>query len=395
MSKIALVHDYFIQMGGAERVAEELQRIFPEAPMFTTVDQRLPEAVAAAAANGNGATNGMSSQTTWMQRLPINRRNHRHYFLLYPFAVESLDLSDYDLVISSTSGYAKGVRKKRGAVHVCYCHTPMRWVWRYRAYAEREEFGRLKKMVLPVLLKGLKRWDLRAARQPDHYIANSKVVADRIRECYGREAFVIPPPIDVGRFSWDQPGEDYYLILSRLAPYKRLDLAVEACRRMDRPLVVIGDGVARERLERMAGPKTTFLGRQPDEVVNRYAGRCRALIFPGEEDFGMTPLEINASGRPVIAFRGGGATETVIENRTGVFFDEQTAGSLAGAIEDFEGRSWDRLALRRHAEGFSREVFAARMLEYLARIAPTNVRTGFSAPPQPALAEGVYQRSAG
>jgi glycosyltransferase involved in cell wall biosynthesis len=377
MSKIALVHDYFIQMGGAEKVAEELQHLFPEAPMFSTVDQRPPEEM---------------SKTSWMQNLPINQMNHRHYFMLYPLAVESLDLSAYDLIISSTSGYAKGVRKKKGALHICYCHTPMRWVWRYEAYAEREEFGGLKKAVLPMLLKGLKRWDLRAARQPDFYIANSHVVAERIRECYGREAQVIPPPIDVERFSWDAPDEDFYLILSRLAPYKRLDLAIEACKKLDRPLVVIGDGPDRAELEKKAGKKTRFLGRQPDEVVNRYAGRCRALIFPGEEDFGMTPLEINASGRPVIAFRGGGATETVIENETGVFFEEQTAASLAEAIENFESRAWDRRALRRHAEKFSREVFNAKIMEFVSEVVSLNFAPEYIEL-KPVTANRVYQRT--
>lgn len=386
MSKVAIVHDYFIQMGGAEKVAEELHGLFPNAPMFSTVDQRLQAEMQ--------PPNGVA-KTSWMQKLPINKSNHRHFFMLYPMAVESLDLSDYDLILSSTSGYAKGVRKKRGAIHVCYCHTPMRWVWRYNAYAEREEFGGLKKAVLPILLKGLKRWDLRAAKQPDFYIANSQVVADRIRECYGRDAVVIPPPIEVERFTPDEPDEDFYLILSRLAPYKRLDLAIEACRKLDRPLVVIGDGVAREKLEKSAGPKTRFLGRQPDEVVNKYASRCRALIFPGEEDFGMTPLEINASGRPVIAFRRGGATETVIENETGVFFDEQTADSLAGAIENFESRSWDRQLLRKHAEKFDRKVFSSRILNFLDEIASLNFKPEVSVPPtRTNAALGIRERTA-
>lgn len=371
MSEIALVHDYFIQMGGAEKVAEEMHAMFPGAPMFSTVDQReeLPAGLQRSPV-----------KTSWMRHLPINKRNHRHFFMLYPLAIESLDLSAYDLIISSTSGYAKGVRKKKGAVHVCYCHTPMRWVWCYRSYAEREEFGPVKKAVLPLLLKGLKRWDLRAAKQPDFFIANSQVIADRIKQCYGREAVVIPPPIDVERFRPDEPDEDFYLLLSRMIPYKRLDLAIEACRKLDRPLVVIGDGVGRRKLERLAGRNTRFLGRQPDAVVNRYAGRCRALIFPGEEDFGMVPLEVNASGRPVIAFRGGGAVETVIENQTGVFFNEQTPDSLAEAIENFESRRWDRGVLRRHAEKYDRPVFRSRLLEYLEKVASASFSNEFSKP---------------
>lgn len=359
MSRIALVHDYFIQMGGAERVAEEFQAIFPDAPMFTTVDQRIGTRIPRSAA-----------RTSWMQQFPITKQNHRNYFLLYPFAVESLDLSEYDVILSSTSGYAKGVRKKPGAVHVCYCHTPMRWVWKYEQYAKREEFGSLKRALLPYLIKGLKRWDIRAAKSPDHYIANSRYVADLIRKYYDREAAVIPPPIDVNRFRPRASHEDFYLLLSRLAPYKRLDLAVRACKKLNRRLVVIGDGVARGQLEELAGPRTTFMGQQPDEVVNDFASRCRALIFPGEEDFGMTPLEVNAAGRPVIAYFGGGASETVIENVTGKFFKSQDVKSLVAAIEAFESQEWDGKRIRAHAESFDKEVFRRRIVSFLEHLSP-------------------------
>ena len=359
MSKVALAHDYFIPMGGAERVAEELQSIFPGAPMFTAVDRR------PALQSGK-----RDVRTSWTQNLRINEKNYRKYFLLYPLAFESFDLSGFDLIVSSSSGYAKGIRKKKGAVHVNYCHTPMRWVWRYEDYAAREQFGGFKRKALPMLLRSLKRWDLRAAEQPDLYIANSQIVADRIKQCYGREATVIPPPIDVERFSNDEPDEDFYLLLSRLSPYKRLDLAIDAFKKLDRPLVVIGDGPDRQQLEKRAGPNTRFLGRQPDSVAAQYAGRCRALIFPGEEDFGMTPLEINAAGRPVIAFRGGGATETVVDGETGVFFNEQTPNSLILAIEEFESLEWDRPGLRRHAEKFGSPVFASRIREFISRAVP-------------------------
>jgi glycosyltransferase involved in cell wall biosynthesis len=353
MTKIAVVHDYFIQMGGAERVAEELHSIFPGSQMFTTVDLR----------------QGGDAKTSWMQRLPITEANHRLLFLVYPFAVNSLDLSDFDLIISSTSGYAKGVKKKKGALHICYCHTPMRWVWRYEDYAAREQFGRVGRLLLPRLLSGLKKWDLQAAQRPDLYIANSEVTARRIKTFYNRDSVVIPPPIDVDRFSFDESDEGYYLLLSRLLPYKRLDLAVEACRQLDRPLVVIGDGPARKSLEQISGPKTKFLGRQPDDVVARYAGRCRALIFPGEEDFGMTPLEINAAGRPVIAYGSGGARETVIDGETGVFFELQTPKNLIEAMTRFESMVWDRQTLRRQAEKFGRDVFASRIHELVEGVA--------------------------
>ncbi len=363
MSKIALVHDYFVEMGGAERVAEAMHDSFPSAPVYTTV--ALPKFLP-------GALRTADIRTSPMQHLPSLERRFRHYFMLYPFAVENFDLSQYDLIFSSSSGYAKGVRRRRNAIHVCYCHTPMRWVWRYDDYVAREGFGPTVRATLPSLLWGLRKWDLRASRQPNYYIANSRLVARRIKKIYGREAFVIPPPIDVNRFEMANEVGDYYLVLSRLMPYKQIDLAIEACKRTNRRLIVIGDGPDRARLEKLADDRIEFLGSQPDAIVNYYAARCRALLFPGEEDFGMAPLEINAAGRPVIAFRGGGAVETVVEGVTGVFFDRQNILSLAEAIEEFEGLKWRQENLRHHAEKFDRTVFAFRVLQFLSSVAPAS-----------------------
>jgi glycosyltransferase involved in cell wall biosynthesis len=363
LSKIALVHDYFVQMGGAERVAEAIHDSFPSAPIYTTValPQSLPKRLRAA-----------DIRTSALQHLPSMDSKFRHYFMLYPFAVENFDLSSYDLIFSSSSGYAKGVRKRRNAIHVCYCYTPMRWVWRYDDYVARERFGKGIRRLLPLFLWGLRKWDLRASRQPNYYITSSHLVAQRIRKTYGREAFVIPPPIDVNRFHMSNDIEDYYLVLSRLMPYKRIDLAIEACKRMNRRLIIIGDGPDRKRLEKLADDRIEFLGRQPDQIVNYYAARCRALIFPGEEDFGMAPLEANAAGRPVIAFRGGGAVETIEEGKTGVFFDQPDSHSLSTAIEKFEGMVWSQILLRRHAEKFDRNVFAFRVLQFLGSVAPSS-----------------------
>ncbi|HXT62490.1 MAG TPA: glycosyltransferase [Pyrinomonadaceae bacterium] len=363
MSRVALVHDYFVQMGGAERVAEAMHDSFPGAPMYTTVAlrQSLPQRLLNA-----------DIRTSPLQRLPAIDKKFRHYFMLYPFAVEHFDLTDYDLILSSSSGYAKGVRRRRNAIHVCYCHTPMRWVWRYEDYVARERFGRLSRTLLPMMLWPLRKWDLRASQQPNYYIANSQLVADRIKKIYGREAHVIPPPIEVNRFHMSNETDDYYLVLSRLMAYKRIDLAIEACKRLNRRLIVIGDGPDRARLEKIADDRIEFLGRQPDKIVNYYAARCRALLFPGEEDFGMAPLEANASGRPVIAYRGGGAVETVEEDVTGVFFDQANSLSLATAIERFEGMRWDQFALRRHAEKFDRSVFSFRVLQFLGSVAPAS-----------------------
>ena len=363
MSRIALVHDYFVQMGGAERVAEAMHESFPLAPMYTTValPQNLPHRLRLA-----------DIRTSPLQHLPAIERRFRHYFMLYPFAVENFDLSQYDLIFSSSSGYAKGVRRRRNAIHVCYCHTPMRWVWRYDDYVAREKLGKFARGLLPLMLWPLKKWDLRASQQPNYYIANSRLVADRIKKIYGREAHVIPPPIDVNRFHMSNEIDDYYLVLSRLMPYKRIDLAIEACKRMNRRLIVIGDGPDRNRLEKLGDDRIEFLGRQPDKIVNYYAARCRALLFPGEEDFGMAPLEANAAGRPVIAYRAGGAVETVQEDVTGVFFDRPNSVSLGEAIEKFEGLRFDQYTLRRHAEKFDRTVFSFRVLQFLGSVAPSS-----------------------
>ncbi|MEK6279124.1 MAG: glycosyltransferase [Acidobacteriota bacterium] len=370
MSRIALVHDYFIQMGGAERVALAMHDSFPTAPIYTTValQHRLPQQLRIA-----------DIRTSAMQRLPGIERRFREYFMLYPLAIEHFNLSQYDLIFSSSSGYAKGVKRRRDAIHVCYCHTPMRWVWRYEDYVARESFGGAARSVLPLCLWGLKKWDLRAAQQPNYYIANSQLVARRIKEVYGREAVVIPPPIDVDRFQPSNDVDDYYLVLSRLVPYKRIDLAIEACKRLGRRLIVIGDGPDRKRLELLAGPKTEFLGRQPDHMVSYYASRCQALLFPGEEDFGMVPLEVNAAGRPVIAFRGGGANETVVDGVTGLFFDKPEANALAEAIEEFESRFWHQQVMRQHAEKFDGRIFAFRVLQFLNSVAPSSCAGELSA----------------
>src|SRR5438270_6035538 len=350
-------------MGGPERVAEAMHDSFPSAPMYTTValQRSLPSRLRTA-----------DIRTSPMQHLPALDRKFRHYFMLYPFAVEHFDLSPYDLIFSSSSGYAKGVRRRRNAIHVCYCHTPMRWVWRYDDYVAREGYGGSARAALPYLLWGLRKCDLRASRQPNYYIANSQLVARRIKRIYGREDFVIPPPIDVQRFEMANEVDDYYLVLSRLMPYKRIDLAIEACKRMNRRLIIIGDGPDRERLEKLADDRIEFLGRQPDKIVNYYAARCQALLFPGEEDFGMAPLEANASGRPVIAYRAGGAVETVIDGKTGIFFDQPDSRALCSAIEQFESMAWSQILLRRHAQKFDRHVFAFRVLQFLGSVAPAS-----------------------
>jgi glycosyltransferase involved in cell wall biosynthesis len=357
--RIAVVHDYFTQLGGAEKVAEEIMRMLPEATLHATVALR--HCVPASLAH-------VPIQTSWMQYLPRLEDYYRLYFLLYPLAVRSLNLREYDLVISSSSGYVKGVHTNRDALHICYCHTPMRWVWAFDSYSQRESLSPAHRVLLKGLIRGLRDWDIGASRQPDHFIANSRTVAARIARAYGRQAEVIHPPIDLGRFSISHEQGDYYLVLSRLISYKRIDLAIAACNLLKRKLIIIGDGPDRERLTAMAGPTITFLGRLSDREVQYHAARCRALIFPGEEDFGMAPLEIAAAGRPTIAYRAGGALETIVESETGVFFDRQEPEDVALAIEHFEKLRWSEHLLRNHAEGFGVEVFQSRMYTFLSKI---------------------------
>jgi glycosyltransferase involved in cell wall biosynthesis len=353
MMRVALVHDYLNQRGGAERVLGVLHRMFPEAPIFTSVLDRAtlwPELRSA------------DIRPSWMQRLPGIQRHFKKYVLLYPLVFERLDLSGFDLVISSSSAFAKAARAPRGGVHVCYCHTPARFLWDYDQYVEREDFGRTVRAALPWAIRTLQRWDLRTAARPNLYVANSSIVADRIRRIYGRQATVVPPPVDVARFP-EAPAEteDYYLVLSRLNTYKRIHLAVEAFNKLGRRLLIVGDGPHRPALERMAGPTVRFLGHVGDEEVTRLLMRCRALIFPGEEDFGITVLEANAAGRPVVAYQGGGALDSVEPGVTGVFFSEPSPDSLAEAVVRSGRVAWDRDVLRRHACRFDAAAFQERM----------------------------------
>lgn len=353
MPKTVFVHDNFIQVGGGERAGEELARCLPEADMVSSVvvPERLTPYI-----------RSRQVKTTWMQRLPAMKKLYRHYFLLYPFAMRNVDLSAYDSIVSSCYGMAKMVRKKPGALHICYCHSPTRWIWRFDDYLEKENFGRLRKSVLRGLVNLLKNMDLAAAAEVDHFIANSHIVAERIRRYYGREAHVLHPPIRVDRFTPSEQVGDFYLIVSRLAAYKRIELAIAACEQLGRPLKIVGQGPHRAQLEKLAGPNTEFLGRLPDTDVTSLMATCRAFLFPGEEDFGLTPLEVSASGRPCIAFGQGGALETIVPGLNGIFFSKPTAESLAESIERGETMQWDSAAIRKHATKFDASHFERRFV---------------------------------
>jgi glycosyltransferase involved in cell wall biosynthesis len=356
--KVALVHDYLNQYGGAERVLEELHTLFPSAPVYTSM--YWPEKM-------SPTIRALDVRTSFMQRLPLVTRNHQPFLLLYPLAFESFDFSGFDVVISNSSAFCKGVLTPPGTLHICYCLTPMRWVWNYHAYVDRERLGGLARMVLPAAISRLRAWDVATAQNVDRFLAISRTVGARIRKYYRREAAVIYPPVHCDAFQLPaMPIEDYYLVVSRLIPYKRIDLAIDAFTRMGVPLKVVGSG-GRDlpALRARAGRNVEFVGRVSDaELKQLYAG-CRALVFPGEEDFGIAPLEANASGRPVVAFAGGGALDTVVDGRTGVLFGHQDVDSLIGAIRRTETMAWDSDELRQHARTFDRRVFREQLLQFV------------------------------
>lgn len=356
--KVALVHDYLNQMGGAERVVMAFHEIFPDAPIYTSIYD--PQRV-------DPAFQKMDIRTSFMQKFPLVTKHHQPYLPFYPFAMESLDLRDYDLVLSSSSAFAKGVITRPETMHICYCHTPMRWCWNYDEYVEREQLGGMARRVLPFLITGLRIWDQTSSMRVDHFIANSPVIAERIQKYYRREAVFIPPPVDAQRFSFDaatQP-EDYFLVLSRLIPYKRIDLAIQACNKLQLPLVIIGGGRDEERLKKMAGPTIRFLGRLSDAEVLHYYAHCRAFLFPGEEDFGITPLEAQASGRPVIAYGAGGALASVVDGVTGTFFKQQTVEGMANVLATFDEHAFDPQTIRNHALEFDTPRFHRRIQQFI------------------------------
>jgi glycosyltransferase involved in cell wall biosynthesis len=358
--RVALVHYWLVSWRGGEQVLKAIADLFPQADLFTHVFD--PELIAR-------ELPGRRVRTTFIGRLPFARRLYQRYLPLMPLALEQLDLRAYDLIVSSEAGPAKGVIVAPHATHVCYCHSPMRYVWdRYHDYLAGS--GKAARLAMAPLLHYLRTWDQTAAQRVDHYVANSRFVAQRIARYYRRSAEVIHPPVPVEQFDASRPAEDFYLSVGQLVRYKRADLLVEAFNRLRKPLVVIGEGELLASLRRKAGAHIRFLGRQPFEVIRDHYARCRAVVFPGVEDFGIVPVEAMASGRPVVAFGYGGVTETVVDGVSGVLFEEQTTEALCDAVRRFESESarFDRCAIRAHAEQFSRDVFTKRFGAYIARV---------------------------
>jgi len=359
VKKVAIVHDYLNQFGGAERVVAALHEIFPDAPIFTSIynARKMPPAF-----------QKMDIRTSFMKKLPFILKKFRHYFWLYPRAFESFGLSEYDLIISSSSAYAKGIIKREDAIHVCYCHNPMRFAWRYDDYIKKENIPWIAKKILPLFLNSLKKWDLKRNKGVDFFIANSSVVKNRISQFYGRDSKIIHPPIDIDKFSLGTNQENYFLIVSRLNYYKRLDIAVDAFSKLGLQLRIVGEGPAKPDLIKKAATNIDFLGNVDDNRLRDLYAKCRALIFTEEADFGMVPLEGAASGRPTIAFGRAGALETIKDDVSGLFFDEQTPESLIEAIKRFEKMKFDKNIIRQHAEKFSKDAFKRKIREFLSEI---------------------------
>lgn len=348
--KTALVHHWLVTRRGGERVLDALLELFPQADLFTLVCDR---------ENLPPCYSGKRIRTSFIQRLPAATRWYPHYLPLFPWATERLNLTGYDLVICSDAATLKGVRADPGTRVLCYCHTPMRYVWSgYQEY--RRSAGPLARLAFVPLASWLRRWDFEAAQRVTSFVANSRNVAARIRTYYGRESAVIYPPVDTDYFAPPaQYGDagNYFLVVSHLVPYKRVDLVVEAFNRCGSPLLVVGEGAERRPLERRARPNIRFLGSQPDGIVRRAMQQCRALVFAGDEDFGLVMAEAQACGKPVIAFARGGAREIIADGQSGLLFEEQSTSSLLDTLARFERVSFDPLFIRSSALRFSRTRF--------------------------------------
>jgi len=350
--KVAIVHDWLNQQGGAEAVLSSLIELLPGAPVYTSIYS--PAAMPA-------AFRQWPIRTTWMDRLPAIHRRHQPYLLLYPLAFGGLHLDGYDLVISNKSAFCHGIKTSPGTRHLCYCLTPTRFVWDYDAYVGQEEASPLARALVRPFLGALRRWELASAGRVDTFLSISREVQARVHRIYGRESAILHPPVGTSRFAPADGHDDYFLIVSRLVPYKRIDLAVQAFTDLNLPLWIAGTGRDLARLRSLAGSSIRFLGRVPDEELSGLLARCRAFVFPGMEDFGIAPVEAMAAGRPVIAYAGGGALETVVEGVTGTFFDQRTSASLAEAVRRFEASAYDPAAIRAHAQKFDVSVFKAGM----------------------------------
>jgi len=355
--RVALVHDYLNQYGGAERVLEAFCQIFPKAPIYTLLyDEK----------RTGYAFEGREIHTSFMQKVPLVKSHHRPFLMLMPLAIEQFDLSQYDLVISDSASYAKGVITSPKTLHICYCHTPIRYAWD-DSHKYIEEFGYpgLVKKVIPFFMNYIRLWDEQAAQRVDKFIANSQFVAQRIKKYYHQDSVVIYPPIKTNLFQISSDLDSYFLMVGRSLPYKRFDLGIEVFNRLGWPLKIIGDGPERKNLQRQAKDNIEFVGLVSDEELKEYYAHCQALVFPQEEDFGMMVVEAMSAGRPVIAYRAGGALETIEEGVTGLFFEEQTPEHLIKTLKEFKSTDFNPELIRKKAMEFDEERFKEKIKGFI------------------------------
>jgi glycosyltransferase involved in cell wall biosynthesis len=357
--RVALVHDYLVQYGGAERVLEVLSEMFPEAPIYTLIYD---------SSKLYGAFEGKTIKTSFLQNVPFAKTHHQFFPQLMPMAVDDLDLTAYDVVISSSNSYTKGVVTRPDAVHICYCHTPMRYAWEdCHRYFKEFQYSPIVKAFLPFAMNYIRMWDKISSDRVDYYLANSHNVSRRIQKYYGMSSTVLYPPVNTDvDFSSDNTGE-YYLMLGRLLPYKHYDIVIQAFVKNQKPLHIVGSGPDSEFLRELAekSPHIQFLGRLDDKQAQEEFRGCKAFIFPSEDDFGIVPVEAMAMGKPVIAYRKGGALETIEEGKTGIFFDRQTPESVQDAITYFESLSFDPRYIHNYAQQFSRDTFKHQFYTFL------------------------------
>lgn len=356
--KLALVHDWLNQMGGAEDVLLELSKMYPTSPIYTSIfaPDLLPPAFRA-----------LPIQTLWMDKLPAIHKHHQPYLPLYPLAWGGLTLKGYDVVLTNKSGFCHGLYVDDNTVHICYCLAPTRYVWQFEHYVAREGMGAVIQTALRPVISLMKRWDYAAAQRVHHFIAISSEIKERIQTYYKRDSVVIFPPTDTERFAAARTNTigDYFLVVSRLIPYKRIDLAVRACTALGLPLKVGGRGRDLDKLKAIAGPTVEFLGFVPDDELPALMAGCKAFLFPGFEDFGITPVQAQAAGRPVIAYGAGGALDTIKAGITGELFTEQTVESLSAVLQRFDPANYDAGACQDHARLFDVSVFRAQLSAFI------------------------------
>ncbi len=360
--RIALVHDWLTGMRGGEKCLEVLCELFPSATLFTLLHR---------VGSATRTIEQMNIRTSFIQKLPLSESKYRYYLPLFPTAIEQFDLRPYDLVVSLSHCVAKGVRPRADALHVCYCFTPMRYVWdQYELYFGEDRAGPLTRMAVPAIANYLRTWDVASSNRVDHFVAISRHVQNRIRRYYRREPSVIYPPVEVSSFDVKEKDDGYFLIVSALVPYKRIELAIEAFNRTSERLVIVGSGPDERRLKGLSGKNIEFTGWTSPTELRAYYENCRALLFPGEEDFGITAVEAQACGKPVIAYARGGVLETVIGaggRRTGVLFHEPKTESLLQALKEFRRAKFRPAVVRRNAERFARGLFVRRMRSFLQK----------------------------